>query len=113
MRRIQALTLLLSLLAALSMAADNQLSGERQTELIYLLRQDCGSCHGMRLSGGLGPSLLPGDLQGKPAAYLRHVIARGSPNSAMPPWEHILTPAEIDFIVYYLTQEQVALEHQP
>ena len=27
----------------------------RQEELIYRLRQDCGSCHGMTLKGGLGP----------------------------------------------------------
>jgi len=36
-----------------------EISAERQTELLYLLKQDCGSCHGMTLQGGLGSSLLP------------------------------------------------------
>ena len=32
-------------------------SPERQKELVRLVRQDCGSCHGMTLNGGLGPAL--------------------------------------------------------
>jgi len=31
----------------------------RQAALVDLVRQDCGSCHGMTLKGGLGRSLLP------------------------------------------------------
>jgi cytochrome c55X len=27
----------------------------RQHELIRMVRQDCGSCHGLHLTGGLGP----------------------------------------------------------
>jgi cytochrome c55X len=27
----------------------------RQRELIRMVRQDCGSCHGLQLTGGLGP----------------------------------------------------------
>jgi len=77
---------------------------QRQEELIYLLHQDCGSCHGMTLKGGLGPSLLPQALEGKPASYLRHVIAKGVPGKAMPPWENILEPAEIDFLVEHLSK---------
>ena len=35
-------------------------SAARQDELLHLLRQDCGSCHGLTLRGGLGPlSSLP------------------------------------------------------
>jgi cytochrome c55X len=77
---------------------------QRQEELVYLLHQDCGSCHGMTLQGGLGPSLLPVALAGKPAEYLRQVISKGIPEKAMPPWENILTPGEIDFLVTYLQQ---------
>lgn len=29
----------------------------RSRELVRMVRQDCGSCHGMRLTGGLGPAL--------------------------------------------------------
>ena len=80
------------------------LSDQRRADLVYLLHQDCGSCHGMTLKGGLGPSLLPEALQGKPASYLRHVISKGVPDKAMPPWENILEPQEIDFLVTYLQQ---------
>ena len=41
-------------------------SAERQGQLERLLLQDCGSCHGMRLTGGLGPALVlhgAGDVQ--------------------------------------------------
>ncbi len=75
---------------------------KRQNELVYLLHQDCGSCHGMTLKGGLGPSLLPESLEEKPDAYLRVVISKGIPEKAMPPWEQILNPDEIDFLVAYL-----------
>jgi cytochrome c55X len=81
---------------------ESGLSVERQQELIYLLRQDCGSCHGMTLKGGLGPSLLPDALAGKPAEYLRLIIKKGRPEKAMPPWENILTDTEIDFLVQQL-----------
>jgi cytochrome c55X len=83
----------------------------RQQELIYLLHQDCGSCHGMRLTGGLGPSLLAVDMRAKPDSYLRHVISKGIPDTAMPPWEPILSPQEIDFLV--TTLKQPAGEEQP
>ena len=29
----------------------------RRAELVTLVRQDCGSCHGLTLKGGLGPAL--------------------------------------------------------
>ena len=34
----------------------------RQKELVHMVRQGCGSCHGMRLTGGLGPPLQPAAL---------------------------------------------------
>ena len=85
---------------------------QRQEELLYLLHQDCGSCHGMTLKGGLGPSLLPQALEGKSASYLRHVIAKGVPGKAMPPWENILEPTEIDFLVKYLSKPDTGGEQK-
>ncbi|HYG42204.1 MAG TPA: cytochrome c, partial [Bordetella sp.] len=38
----------------------------RQGQLEHLLRQDCGSCHGLRMTGGLGPPLTRQALAGKP-----------------------------------------------
>lgn len=98
------LLLVAVLLFPLSGIANPGLDHKRQQALIYMLHQDCGSCHGMRLTGGLGPALLSPELQQKPDAYLRQVISKGVPNTAMPPWGNILEPAEIDFLVQYLKQ---------
>jgi cytochrome c55X len=71
----------------------------RRSELVTLVRQDCGSCHGLTLKGGLGPALLPEVLKDKPAEYLRLVILQGLPGTAMPPWKRFLTEAEAQWIV--------------
>lgn len=74
--------------------ADGQPSPERQAELRYLLAQDCGSCHGLTLKGGLGPALTPPALAGKPPEFLQLTILHGRPGTAMPPWRGILTEDE-------------------
>lgn len=71
----------------------------RSMELVTLVRQDCGSCHGLTLQGGLGPALLPQVLKDKPADYLKFVILQGRPGTAMPPWQQFLTDAEAQWIV--------------
>ena len=71
----------------------------RQAELKYLLDQDCGSCHGMTRKGGLGPSLLPKDLEGKPDGLLIATILEGRPGTAMPPWRGQLTEAEATWLI--------------
>lgn len=77
---------------------------ERQQELVYMLRHDCGSCHGMQLKGGLGPPLLPADLAGKPAAMLRATILIGRAGTPMPPWWGILSEEEADWLVNLLKE---------
>ena len=86
--------LALSLMIAVPLLAGASMSVERERELRNLLIQDCGSCHGLRLRGGLGPALLPQQLQGKSADYLSSVILEGRPGSAMPGWSPLLSPAE-------------------
>lgn len=71
----------------------------RRSELVTLVRQDCGSCHGLTLKGGLGPALLPQTLQDKPAESLKATILQGRPGTAMPPWRRFLNDAEADWIV--------------
>lgn len=75
---------------------------ERQTELIHLLRHDCGSCHGMTLKGGLGPALTPEALNGKPASYLFQTVRDGHPGTPMPPWGPILSEDDMHFLVQLL-----------
>ena len=74
----------------------------RQKELVHLVRQDCGSCHGMTLQGGLGPALLPADLRDKPVEGLAATIYYGRPGTAMPPWKQFMSEAEASWIVQKL-----------
>ena len=80
-------------------AADAAPPAARQRELVRLLRQDCGSCHGMRLTGGLGPALTPDALRGKPSDSLTATIVAGRPGTAMPPWGPFLSEAEAAWLV--------------
>jgi cytochrome c55X len=76
----------------------------RQGELLRLLRQDCGSCHGMRLTGGLGPPLTPQALRDKPADSLAATIVAGRAGTAMPPWRPFLSETEAAWLVDRLQQ---------
>ena len=62
----------------------------QEAELSNLLVQDCGSCHGLTMRGGLGPALLPETLAGKPDELLVATILEGRPGTAMPPWKELL-----------------------
>ncbi|MCF8151253.1 MAG: cytochrome c [Burkholderiaceae bacterium] len=77
-------------------------SPARQKELVHLVRQDCGSCHGMTLQGGLGPALLPATLAGKPVEGLVATIIGGRPGTPMPPWHRFLAEDEAQWIVMKL-----------
>jgi cytochrome c55X len=77
---------------------------QRQKEIVHLVRQDCGSCHGMTLQGGLGPSLKPEALRDKPIESLVATIHGGRPGTPMPPWHRFLTEAEAQWIVEQLLQ---------
>jgi len=74
----------------------------RRAELIELVRQDCGSCHGLTLKGGLGPPLLPEALAERDVTLLESVILNGRPGTAMPPWRPFLTGAEARWIAEQL-----------
>lgn len=74
-------------------------SPARQRALVHLVRQDCGSCHGMTLQGGLGPALTPQALRGKPAESLVAAIVGGRPGTPMPPWQRFVSEDEAAWIV--------------
>lgn len=69
-----------------------------QARLANLVIQDCGSCHGLTLRGGLGPPLRPGDLGDLPLEAIAAIIREGVPDTAMPPWKSLLSPEEIHWI---------------
>jgi len=87
-----------------SLIGDDGVSRARAGELQNLLIQDCGSCHGLQMKGGLGPALLPEVLRGKNANYLSSVILHGRSGTAMPPWSALLSPAEARWIAERLLQ---------
>ncbi|TFH46890.1 MAG: cytochrome c [Lysobacterales bacterium] len=75
-------------------AAGADIPPQRQDQLRHLLRHDCGSCHGMRLTGGLGPPLTPASLASKPAPALAATIRYGRAGTPMPPWNGLLSAEE-------------------
>ena len=90
------------LLAAAGAACAQTVSASRQAELIRLVRQDCGSCHGMTLRGGLGPPLTAQALKEKPPESLKAAILRGRPGTPMPPWAVFMSEADAAWIVNQL-----------
>jgi cytochrome c55X len=97
-----ALALLLSAPVVMAESTVPAPSAERRQQLVHLVRQDCGSCHGMTLQGGLGPSLRPDALRDKPVDSLVATIYSGRPGTPMPPWHRFLSEAEVRWIVEQL-----------
>jgi cytochrome c55X len=93
---------IISLLATQTAVAE--IAASRQNELLYFLKHDCGSCHGMTLKGGLGPALLPETLAGKPKSYLVTTIMEGRQGTAMPPWKPMLSQQEAEWLTEQLQQ---------
>lgn len=91
--------LLALLMVIAAPAAAEPVSASRQQQLLHLLTQDCGSCHGMTLQGGLGPPLTPDALAGKPREAMVATVMHGRPGTAMPPWSGQLEPEEIRWLV--------------
>ena len=94
---ILATTALIALLCFSLVYADP--TPERKAELRHLLVQDCGSCHGLTLQGGLGPALLPEALRTKSDDLLVTIIMEGRPGTPMPPWRGLLTENEVRWLV--------------
>ena len=85
-----------------SQVAIAELDVARQNELLYFIKHDCGSCHGMTLKGGLGPALLPETLSAQPKDYLVTTIMEGRKNTAMPPWKTMLSHEDAVWITEQL-----------
>ena len=89
---------------ALAAGARAEPPADRQEELLYRLRQDCGSCHGMTLKGGLGPALLPDALAARSEDDLAAVIVNGVPGTPMPPWDFEISGDEARWLARQLKQ---------
>jgi len=98
MRELAAIALALAAMPAFA----GDLSADRAAELERLVRQDCGSCHGMTLKGGLGSDLRAETLAGVAPEALAIIILDGVPGTPMPPWRPLLTEGEARWIAEYL-----------
>lgn len=99
-----ALAGLASLVGGASLASEGApvLTPDRQARLVRMVRQDCGSCHGMRLTGGLGTALTPVQLRDWPVSSLVAVILHGRPGTPMPGWKAMLSEADARWIAMQL-----------
>ncbi|MBK6639370.1 MAG: cytochrome c [Rhodocyclaceae bacterium] len=74
-------------------------SAERQRELTPFVRQECGFCHGLQLTGGLGSPLTAQALDGKSPEALEATILYGRTGTAMPGWTPHLGMPDANWIV--------------
>lgn len=88
----------LCLAPAVLLGSESDNPSAERARLSNLVIQDCGSCHGLTLRGGLGPPLRPQDLGHLPVEAIVAIVSEGVPGSAMPPWKPLLSPEEIHWI---------------
>ena len=74
----------------------------RRAEIVNMVRQDCGSCHGLTMKGGLGPPLVPQAVAHKDPELMRAIILHGLRSTPMPPWRPFLSDDEAMFVVQLL-----------
>lgn len=80
----------------------NPISKADAARLTHMVRQDCGSCHGLRMTGGLGSPITPKALAGRDPEDLALLILDGLPGTAMPPWRPLISDDEARWIAEYL-----------
>ena len=97
----------LLLLFLISSVGSPSISPSQQNDLRELVLQDCGSCHGLKLTGGLGSAITAEALQGKSATMLIETILNGRNNTPMPAWKSQLTRAEVAWIVEQLQKGNI------
>jgi len=98
-------SLFLFSMATIANATGGGVTAMRQAELRNIVIQDCGSCHGLTLKGGLGKPLLPKTLKAFPDAAVADIILDGVSGTPMPPWRGLLTETEALWIARTLKQE--------
>lgn len=105
MRGMLACSALVATLAVATLLAVSPLSAARsepdaaaKVRLTHLLVQDCGSCHGLTLQGGLGKPLLPENVSDRSVEVLAEIILDGIAGTPMPPWRGLITDDEALFL---------------
>lgn len=97
----------LASLTVVAAAAAGELSETRKSELRNLVVQDCGSCHGLTLKGGLGKPLLPENLETFPDRAVADIILDGISGTPMPPWRGLISDSEALWIARGLKEGEM------
>ena len=84
-------------LLLLALAAWPAGTAAAQAEALY--QTHCAQCHGTQRLGGVGPALLPENLGRLRKQTAAQVIMKSRPAVQMPPFEGVLSKAEIDALV--------------
>ena len=100
--RSQTVSFIVFLFLSLNAFAEASTPTDQTQKLKHLIKHDCGSCHGMTLKGGLGPSLQLSALKDKPDELLFITIKEGRAGTPMPAWESLLSDEEIHSIIQLL-----------
>ncbi len=104
-RRMHAMLKKVALALFLATPALAEVPAERAKALEHMVLQDCGSCHGLALKGGLGRPLTAEALAHAEPEGLALIILDGIPGTAMPPWRPLMTEDEALWIVNYLKEK--------
>lgn len=104
-RRVLGLLVAACLAFRLATPAAAEIPPDRADALRHIVIQDCGSCHGLTMRGGLGRPLTHAALAHADREGLALIILDGVPGTAMPPWRPLLTEAEALWIADYLKGE--------
>jgi cytochrome c55X len=95
----------LAALMLLTLPAAAEIAPDRVAALEHLVVQDCGSCHGLTMKGGLGRPLTAEALAHADRDTLALIVLDGIPGTAMPPWRPLLTEAEALWIADFLKRQ--------
>lgn len=91
-----------AMLLALALPVQAEVTPERAERLERIVIQDCGSCHGLTMKGGLGSALTPEALAQAEPEGLATIILDGVPGTAMPRWRPVLSEDDALWIADYL-----------
>ncbi|WP_413870559.1 c-type cytochrome [Albidovulum sp.] len=92
----------LAAILVLALPAHAEVTPERAGKLEHIVIQDCGSCHGLTMKGGLGSALTPEALADAEPEGLAMIILDGVPGTAMPRWRPVLSEDDALWIADYL-----------
>jgi glucose/arabinose dehydrogenase len=84
----------------------------RQGAIADVYLQNCASCHGDRMQGGLAPTMQDEEwLTGGDDASLARAIREGIPERAMPAWGDHFTEEEIRAMVIYIREQRLKFKY--